>query len=148
MGGAEKVAEELHQMFPTAPMYTTVDARSEKPPALRQAKVHTSWMQHLPGIKKKFRHYFALYPLAVEAFNLKEYDLILSSSSGYAKGIRKRRDAIHICYCHTPMRWAWRYDDYAAREQFDAVKRLVLPPVISALRRWAGRFDRFGNHCR
>jgi glycosyltransferase involved in cell wall biosynthesis len=93
-------------------------------------------MQNLPGIKKKFRHYFALYPLAVESLNLKEFDLILSSTSGYAKGVRKGRGAMHICYCHTPMRWAWRYEDYAAREQFGAAKRLALPPVLAALRSW------------
>ena len=136
MGGAEKVAEELHKLFPAAPMYTTVDTRSDVPPVLRRAKVNTSWMQNLPGIEKNFRHYFALYPLAVETLNLKEYDLILSSTSGYAKGVRKRRGAIHICYCHTPMRWAWRYEDYAAREQFGSVKRMLLPPVLAGLRRW------------
>ncbi|HEX8288572.1 MAG TPA: glycosyltransferase [Pyrinomonadaceae bacterium] len=136
MGGAEKVAEELHKQFPFAPMYTTVDTRNQIPPVLQNAKVYTSWMQNLPGIKKNFRHYFAVYPFAVESFNLKKYDLILSSSSGYAKGVRKRRGAVHICYCHTPMRWAWRYEDYAAREEFGGLKRMVLPPILAGLRRW------------
>lgn len=136
MGGAEKVAEEIHKLFPTAPMFTTVDKRSELPSVLRNAPVQTSFMQNLPRIKTNFRHYFALYPLAVESLNLKKFDLILSSTSGYAKGVRKRRGAIHICYCHTPMRWVWRYDDYAAREQFDGLKRLLLPPVLAGLRRW------------
>ena len=136
MGGAEKVAEEMHKLFPAAPMFTTVDTRAEVPAELRNARVHTSFMQNLPGIKKNFRHFFPIYPLAVESLNLKEYDLILSSTSGYAKGVRKRRGAVHICYCHTPMRWAWRYDDYAAREQFGGVKRLILPPVLAGLRRW------------
>jgi glycosyltransferase involved in cell wall biosynthesis len=136
MGGAEKVAEELHKQFPAAPMYTTVDTRPGVPDALRRAKVKTSWMQNLPGIKKNFRHYFALYPLAIETLNLKEFDLILSSSSGYAKGVRKRRGAIHINYCHTPMRWAWRYEDYAAREDFGGAKRMILPPILAGLRRW------------
>lgn len=136
MGGAEKVAEQMHKLYPTAPMFTTVDLRRQIPPELRGAKVHTSWMQNLPGMQKHFRHYFALYPLAVEGLNLKEFDLILSSSSGYAKGVRKRRGAIHICYCHTPMRWAWRYEDYAAREEFGTIKRTVLPFALAALRRW------------
>ncbi len=136
MGGAEKVAEEMHKMFPAAPMFTTVDTRREVPETLRGACVRTSRMQRLPGIKKNFRHYFALYPFAVESFDLKDYDLLLSSSSGYAKGVRKRRGAIHVCYCHTPMRWVWRYEDYAARERFSGVKRLVLPPVLAGLRRW------------
>lgn len=136
MGGAEKVAEEMHKLFPTAPMFTTVDTRSNVPQTLKRSKVYTSWMQNLPGIRKNFRHYFALYPLAVESLNLKEFDLILSSTSGYAKGVRKRRGAKHICYCHTPMRWAWRYDDYAAREEFGGVKRMLLPPIMAGLRRW------------
>ena len=136
MGGAEKVAEEIHKLYPTAPMFTTVDLRRQIPAELRGAKVHTSWMQNLPGMQKHFRHYFALYPFAVESLNLKDFDLILSSSSGYAKGVRKRRGAIHICYCHTPMRWAWRYGDYAAREEFGTVKRTVLPLALAALRRW------------
>lgn len=136
MGGAEKVAEEMHKMFPSAPMFTTVDARAQIPAALRKASVHTSWLQNMPGIKKNFRHYFALYPFAVESLNLKEYDLILSSTSGYAKGVRKRKGAIHICYCHTPMRWAWRYNDYAEREEFNGIKKMILPPVIAGLRRW------------
>jgi glycosyltransferase involved in cell wall biosynthesis len=136
MGGAEKVAEEMHKLFPDAPMFTTVDTRAEVPAGLRKAEVHTSFMQNLPGIKKNFRQYFPVYPLAVESLDLKDYDLILSSTSGYAKGVRKRRGAIHVCYCHTPMRWAWRYEDYAAREEFGTVKRLILPPILAGLRRW------------
>ncbi len=136
MGGAEKVAEEIHKLFPNAPMFTTVDKRTEVPTVLQNAPVHTSFMQNLPGIKTKFRQYFALYPLAIESLDLKNFDLILSSTSGYAKGVRKKRGAIHICYCHTPMRWVWRYDDYAAREQFSGLKRFLLPPILSGLRRW------------
>lgn len=142
MGGAERVAEDMHKLFPHAPMYTTVDTRREKPPALKNSTVRTTWMQTLPGIKKNFRHYFPLYPLAVEGLNLSQFDLILSSSSGYAKGVRKRRDAIHICYCHNPMRWAWRYEDYAAREHFGAVKRKLVPLAIAGLRRWDLRASR------
>lgn len=136
MGGAEKVAEEMHKMFPQSPMYTTVDARKETPRDLSQSPVKTSFMQNLPGIRKNFRQYVAVYPFAVESLDLKDHDLILSSSSGYAKGVRKRKGAIHVCYCHTPMRWAWRYDDYAEREEFSGLKRFVLPPVIAGLRRW------------
>ncbi len=136
MGGAEKVAEEMHKIFPSAPMFTTVDTRTEVPAELRNSRVHTSFMQRLPGIEKNFRHYFPIYPFAVESLDVNDYDLILSSSSGYAKGVRKRHGAIHICYCHTPMRWAWRYEDYAAREQFGGVKRFILPPILAGLRHW------------
>lgn len=136
MGGAERVAAAMHEFFPAAPMYTTVALTHRLPQSLRAADVRTSAMQWLPGIERRFRHYFMLYPWAVKSLDLSQYDLILSSSSGYAKGVRRHRNAIHICYCHTPMRWVWRYEDYAAREGFSRAARAVLPPMLSALKRW------------
>ena len=85
---------------------------------------------------KKFRHYLQLYPLAVERFDLSDFDLIISSSSGYAKGVRKKRGAVHVCYCHTPMRWVWRYKDYAARERFSPATRKLLPVFLAGLQHW------------
>jgi glycosyltransferase involved in cell wall biosynthesis len=140
MGGAERVAEELHAMFPRAPMFTTVDLRRALPPALKNSEVRTSWMQRLAPVNhQNYRKYFLLYPLAIESLDLSAYDLIVSSSTGYAKGVRKRRGAIHINYCHAPMRWVWRYDDYAAREQFGGLKRKALPLLLSGLRLWDKR---------
>ena len=129
MGGAEKVAEELHAIFPSSTMITTVDIR-ERP------RTVTSWMQYLPITERNHRLFFLLYPLAVETLDLTPYDLIISSSSGYAKGIRKRNDAVHICYCHTPMRWVWRYADYAKRENFGRFSQSVLPTLLSLLKKW------------
>ena len=77
-----------------------------------------------------------LYPFAVETLDLSDYDLIFSSSSGYAKGVKKRKDAIHVCYCHTPMRWVWRYESYAAREKFGTISRAILPFLLSGLKHW------------
>lgn len=134
MGGAERVAEAMQEMFPDAPLYSAVDLRQPRP-----ATARVSWMQRLPRMKDLYRQYFLLYPLAVESLDLSRYDLILSSSSGYAKGIRKRRGAVHVCYCHTPTRWVWRYDDYAAREEFSALTRALLPASLAALRRWDQR---------
>lgn len=136
MGGAERVAEAMHDSFPSAPMYTTVALPQSLPPRLRKADIRTSPLQHLPDIARRFRHYFMLYPFAVEHFDLSAYDLIFSSSSGYAKGVRRRRNAIHVCYCHTPMRWVWRYEDYVAREGFGGVARLALPFLLWGLRKW------------
>ena len=133
MGGAERVAEELQSIFPWAPMFTAVDRRPE---GSQKGNVRTSWMQDLGINDRNYRSYFMLYPLAFESFDMSEFDLIISSSSGYAKGIRKRKGAIHINYCHTPMRWVWRYDDYAAREQFGGLKRRALPLLMKGLRRW------------
>src|SRR5256714_15310183 len=136
MGGAERVAEAMHDSFPSAPMYTTVALPQSLPQRLRHADIRTSLLQKLPAIDKKFRHYFMLYPFAVEHFDLSEYDLIFSSSSGYAKGVRRRRNAIHVCYCHTPTRSVCRYEDYVARENFGRVSRSTLPLLMYGLKKW------------
>ena len=73
-------------------------------------------MRYLPAPDRLYRHYFMLYPLAVETADLREYDVVVSNCWGYAKGVHTRPDALHVCYCNTPPRWAWRYDDYVARE--------------------------------
>ena len=129
MGGAEKVADELHALFPGSDLVTTVDIHN-------RPGVTTSWMRHLPITKRNHRLFFLLYPFAIESLDLTEYDLIISSTSGYAKGVRTRKDAIHICYCHTPMRWVWRYDSYAERESFNGLARAFLPKLLWALKRW------------
>jgi glycosyltransferase involved in cell wall biosynthesis len=136
MGGAERVAEEMHAMFPDAPMFTTVDRRESVPDKLKGSAVKTTWMQHLPVNKRNYRGFLLAYPFAVESIDLSGYDLIVSSSTGFAKGVRKDRGAVHVNYCHAPMRWVWRYEDYAARESFGGWTRSLLPPVLSALRKW------------
>ena len=146
MGGAERVAEAMHNSFPSAPMYTLVAHPNGIPQGLRTADIRTSPLQKLPSIDRHFRHYFMLYPFAVENFDLSEYDLIFSSSSGYAKGVRRRRNAIHVCYCHTPMRWVWRYDDYVARERFGGAVRAALPYLLWGLRKWDLRASRQPNY--
>lgn len=146
MGGAERVAEAMHESFPSAPMYTTVALPHSLPQRLRMADIRTSPLQHLPSIERRFRHYFMLYPFAVENFDLSAYDLIFSSSSGYAKGVRRRRNAIHVCYCHTPMRWVWRYDDYVARERLGSVARGLLPLMLWPLKKWDLRASKQPNY--
>ena len=134
------------RLFPTAPIYTTVALPHRLPKELRGADIRTSAMQRLPGMEQRFRQYFMLYPFAVEHFDLSEFDLIFSSSSGYAKGVRRRSDAIHVCYCHTPMRWVWRYEDYVARERFGAVTRSLLPLSLWGLKKWDLRAARQPNY--
>jgi glycosyltransferase involved in cell wall biosynthesis len=136
MGGAEKVAEELIRMLPGADLHATVALPELMPQSLVGRQVGTTWMQHMPLMKQYYRLYFMLYPLAVRSLDLSGYDLVISSSSGYVKGVRTDRDAIHVCYCHTPMRWAWSFDSYSAREKMSTAKRLLLPPMIGALREW------------
>jgi glycosyltransferase involved in cell wall biosynthesis len=135
-GGAERVLGVLHRMFPEAPIYTTILDRRALWAPLRDADIRTSWMQHLPGLRRHFKKYLPLYPRAIEQFDLRAFDLVISSSSAFAKGARVRAGAHHVCYCHTPMRFAWDFDRYIAREGFPPGTRLALLPIIRYLRRW------------
>ncbi len=146
MGGAERVAVELMRMLPKARLHTTVALEDSMPPGLSGREVETSWIQHMPSMKQHYRLYFMLYPLAVRSLDLSRYDLVISSSSGYAKGIHTNPDAIHVCYCHTPMRWAWNFSTYSAQENAGLAKRLVLPPLVRALRTWDERASRYPDH--
>jgi hypothetical protein len=135
-GGAERVAEAFFQILPNCTVFATVATSNGVPPGLCSAPLQTSWMRKLPAIDRLYRHYFPLYPLGVNDLDLSGYDLVVSSSSGYAKGVRVDRDAVHICYCHTPMRWVWRFDDYASRENFGLAHKLMLPFAITGLKKW------------
>jgi glycosyltransferase involved in cell wall biosynthesis len=146
MGGAERVAEELLRMLPSAALHTTVALPDLMPASVAGRQIETSWMQHLPGMKQYYRLYFLLYPLAVRSLDLSRYELVISSSSGYAKGVRTNRDAIHVCYCHTPMRWAWSYDSYSAQDTVGGTARLLMPPIMRALRTWDKGASRYPDH--
>lgn len=147
MGGAERVLLALHELFPDAPIYTTIADPARLAPCLRGLDIRVSFMQRLPGVMAHHQAYLPLYPIAVERMDLQAYDLVLSDSSAFAKAAIKRPDALHLCYCHTPMRWAWNYADYVAREGLPAVARAALPPVVARLRHWdaatASRVDHF-----
>lgn len=146
-GGAERVVEVLHKMFPDAPIFTTVLNPGSLWPALHDADIRTSWMQRLPGLEINHKAYLLLYPRAIESFDLSGYDLVISSSSAFAKGAITRPDTCHICYCHNPMRFVWDYERYVERERYGRLVRLVLLPVIQWLRDWdlrtANRPDRY-----
>ncbi len=146
LGGAEIVAQELVRMLPTADLFSTVALSTCIPPGLKGVPLKTSWMQHLPRMKDLYRFYFLLYPLGVGSLDLSAYDLVVSSSSGYAKGVRTNRDAVHVCYCHTPMRWAWSFDSYSARESMGSFKRAVFPHLIGFLREWDRGASRQPDH--
>ena len=135
-GGAERVLEALHELYPHAPVYTSIYDAEAMPALYRGWDIRTSWMQQLPGWRRHFRKYFLLYPSAFESFDLHEYDLIISSSSAYAKGVIPRPGARHICYCHTPMRFAWRTDAYVERESIGGLQAAILPVMLTYVRLW------------
>jgi glycosyltransferase involved in cell wall biosynthesis len=136
MGGAERTVEVLHEVFPDAPIYTSIYLPDKMPDSLRQMDIRTSFMQKLPGLSKHFKKYLLLYPYAFMQFNLGEYDVVLSSSSAWAKGVAVNTKTCHICYCYTPMRFVWNYEDYVRREKFGHTTRKILPVAIERLKKW------------
>jgi glycosyltransferase involved in cell wall biosynthesis len=138
-GGAERVIAALHRLFPSAPIYTTIAEPGVVSSLLPDAEIRTSWMQRLPGLHRHHRKYFMFYPSAIERLDLSEFDLVVSNSSAYGKGVKTRPDACHVCYCHTPMRFAWNFAGYAAQEEWGALTRLALRPMVEYVRRWDAR---------
>lgn len=135
-GGAERVVAALHEIWPQAPVYTSMYDLKKMPPIFRQMDVRTSFMQRLPFIFNLFKYYFLLYPLAFERIDLSGYDLIISSSSAFAKGVKIRPGQLHICYCHTPARFVWRYEDYLKRESIPDFLKFFLPFFLEPIRKW------------
>ena len=132
-------------MFPDATLFTLVYNRGTTSPTIESLPITTAFSQNLPGVSRYYRWYLPLYPRAIESLALDGFDLVLSSSHCVAKGVVKPAGAVHICYCHTPMRYVWdRFEDYFG----SGVKaKLVYGPIASRLRRWdvatADRVDHF-----
>jgi glycosyltransferase involved in cell wall biosynthesis len=147
MGGAEKVLLSLHELFPQAPIYTSIYEPRRVDRRFRSMDIRTSFMQRLPYVKSHHQPFLPMYPYAFERLDLRAYDLVISDSSAFAKGIVTRPEALHISYCHTPMRWAWNYEEYVERERLGRLARMMLTPFITWLRTWdyvtAGRVDYF-----
>ncbi len=147
MGGAEDVLETLAAMYPHAPVYTSLYAPEKMPPSWQNWDIRTSFIDRLPLSHKKQQLYFALYPAAFERFDFREYDLVLSNKSGFCHGIITGPETLHICYCLTPTRYVWRYQQYAEQEHLGRMARLTLPPFLTGLRMWdrlaADRVDHF-----
>lgn len=135
-GGAERVMEVLHEMFPDAPIFTSVLRRETLWPRLRDADIRTSFLQPLASVGIPGRAMLPLYPRAMEWLDLSEYDLVISNSSAFAKGVIVREGALHICYCHSPMRFAWSEDAYIKRERFNPITRIALRPILAYMRWW------------
>lgn len=138
-GGAENVLEELVALFPGAPIYTSMYAPEQMPAVYGDWPIHTSFMQYLPGVTTHHQAYLPLYPAAFARMNLSGYDLVLSNKSGFCHGVQTKAansNAIHVCYCLTPTRFLWLYDQYREREQIGGGISAILRPVLSLLREW------------
>jgi glycosyltransferase involved in cell wall biosynthesis len=133
-GGSEQVVLELLEMFPHAELFTSVYDPSPWPAQITERTVHSSFLSHIPGAA---RHYPKLLPLmnrAFRSFDLSCFDLVLSSSHACAKNVCTPPDALHVCYCHTPMRYAWE-EGFLEGEEVGRATRLLLPPLLARLRR-------------
>ena len=135
-GGAERVLEKLHALFPEAPIYTSIYAPGIMPPEYGKWDIRTSFMQRFPGVMRHHQAFLPFFPLAFESFDLSEYEVVLSNSSAWSKGVITPPTTRHLCYCLTPMRWVWNYREYVRRERFGAAIRLVLPLIMNWLRLW------------
>ncbi len=140
--------QNLHTIFPDAPIYALVCDKRVAQGLLPGARIHTSFAQSLPWSARLFRAYFPFYPMAVESFDLRGFDVILSASSAFAKGVLPPPAACHICYCYTPLRYLWsEYHAHRATVFRERWKRVVTDPLLSYLRMWdrlsADRVDYF-----
>lgn len=145
-GGGERVVESLAEVFPQADLYSVIADRSVMAPSLRDKKLHTSVLQHIPWSKRLNRHLLFLHPLALEQFDLSDYDLVISSESAPTKGVLTSSKTCHICYCHSPMRYLWdMYPEY--RRGMGPLVRPVFTLTAHYMRMWdyasAGRVDYF-----
>lgn len=146
MRGGEKVVEALCDMYPDADIFTLVYDESRVSEKIRKHKIFTSFLQRIPGAIKAYQSLLPLMPFALESFDLSDYDLIISSESGPAKGIIPPPQATHVCYCHSPMRYLWdHYHVY--RSHAGLASRLMMPMLAPLLRSWdvntSLRVDRF-----
>ncbi len=137
MRGGEKVLEAILELYPTADIFTLFCEREKLSYAIRARKIFTSALQKIPFGISKYRHFLPLMPYFISRFDLSSYDLIVSSSHCVAKGVKKRRDAVHVSYVHAPMRYMWdRFQDYFGPGRAGLITRLVAWTVRYPLRIW------------
>lgn len=135
-GGAEKVNLVLHQMFPDAPIFTSI-YNSKKLKGFEKAAITTSFIQKMPFAKKKHQYYLNWMPYAYEQFDLSSYDIVISSSHSCAKGIITKPDTMHICYCHSPMRYAWdNWQAYLHEYKMNPLLKRIAKKRMHKLRIW------------
>ncbi len=143
MRGGEKVLESFCRIFPDADLLTLVHVRGAVSPAIEQRRIRTSFVQRFPAPARLYRHYLPFYPSAVECFDLDDVDLVVSTSHCAAKAVVPTGRAVHICYCHSPMRYAWdQFDAYFGRERLGTVGHALARPVMA----WLARWDRATAH--
>lgn len=148
MRGGEKALEVVCERFPDAELFTLVHIRGAVSPVIERRRIHTSFVQHLPSAARHYRNYLPLFPTAIEGFSFDRFDRVLSLSHCVAKSVVVPGGVPHLCYCFTPMRYAWdQFDAYFGQERLGRVGSAVMKPVMRRLARWdketADRADRY-----
>jgi glycosyltransferase involved in cell wall biosynthesis len=148
MRGGERALEVLCERYPDAELFTLVHVRGSVSPAIERLRPHTSFIQRLPLVKRLYRHYLPLFPTAIEQFSFDRFDVVVSLSHCCAKSIVKPGSVRHVCYCLTPMRYAWdQFDAYFGPERLGRLGSAAMRPVMAHLARWdrdtANRVDRY-----
>lgn len=145
MRGGERVLEILCNAFPDAPLFTLIHNAPAISDAINAHKITTSWLQNVPTIMNNYRYFLPFFPAAMDGMSAPDADLLISTSHCVAKGLRTRPGTKHLCYCFTPMRYAWTfYDEYFGH---NPLKAMVYRPILAAMRKWdrnaSNRVDRF-----
>jgi glycosyltransferase involved in cell wall biosynthesis len=133
-GGSEQVVIELLQMFPQAEIFTSIYEPSAWPAIINDRPIHSSFLQRVPRATTQYPKLLPLMTYGFRAFNLSKFDLVLSSNHACAKNVRVPPGVLHVCYCHTPMRYAWE-EGFLEGEQVGRAARLALKPLLAHLRR-------------
>ncbi|MFA7169943.1 MAG: glycosyltransferase [Candidatus Paceibacterota bacterium] len=136
-GGAEQVLKSLHNLYPDAPIYTLLyDRKMDQ--YFPNARIRPSFLNKFPEfLKKRKKFLLPFFPTAVETFDLSAFDLVISSSSSFAKGVIVKPKTFHISYCHTPTRFLWDwYYNYLEENNVGKIKKLVVVPILHILRLW------------
>jgi glycosyltransferase involved in cell wall biosynthesis len=136
-GGAEKVLQAICEMFPDATIFTLLYEPDNVDKHFKNRRIRSSIIQRLPGGVKHYQWYMPLMPMAVEFFNLKTYDLVISDASAFAKGVITGTNTLHICYCHTPTRYLWDYThEYIEELRFNKYFKKIISLVLNYIRIW------------
>src|SRR5262245_46445055 len=145
MRGGERCLEVFCELYPQADLYTLLHVPGTVSPVIERRRIVTSFVQRLPYAARQYRSYLPLFPAAVERFDLRGYDLVLSSSHCVAKGVLAPGGP-HVCYCFTPMRYVWdMYGEYFGPGA-GVLTRSLMPPIAAALRRWDRKSSRRVDH--
>jgi len=143
MRGGEKVLEVLCELFPRAVLFSLVHAKGACSPIIERMEIRTSFLQSMPRGVTNYQHYLPLFPAAVGQLDMRGFDLIISSSSAVAKGVRVPAGAHHVCYCHTPMRYIWdQFDEYFGRGRGSLASCAAMSVLRPMLQRWDVRTSR------